>query len=149
MIVHEYPGAAPEVPPAPVMHEYNGLRREAPPETVSCPVDFTWSRFGASYPDTQCQDGLLFDLDSDRAPEEPCPICNPESFYDGMWGGGETIPTCAKCEKTLPSGTAITFSENGDALEFSAPCPTCNMKTWTLMRVYPFDADDTQWEFRS
>jgi hypothetical protein len=47
--------------------------------------------FGAHYPDAQCNDGLLWDLDSYEdgfltcGGNDPCPFCNTESYLE--WAG--------------------------------------------------------------
>lgn len=111
------------------------LGRSAPADSVECPTWFTWSAFGAPYMDTQCDGGLLLDLDSLRR-EDPCPMCNAASFYEHQFGGAFNVPTCARCERMLPTGTALQWHELGRSLSASAACPSCEKRTWTLMRDY-------------
>jgi len=117
------------------------LGREAPPADVECPTWFTWSAFGATYMDTQCDGGLLLDLDSLRR-ELSCPMCLPASFYEQHYGGGYVIPTCARCERQLPTETPLQWHELGRSLSASAVCPSCERRTWTLMREYADDVLD-------
>lgn len=118
------------------------LGREAPPADVACPTWFTWSAFGAAYPDTECQDGLLLDLDSDRQPSDPCPMCQSASFFDQQFGGSYVVPTCARCEHLLPDGAVLQWHERGHALSASAFCPDCDKRTWTVMRDYADELGD-------
>jgi len=115
------------------------LGREEPPAAVSCPVWFTWSAFGAQYPDTVCVDGELEDADdpgrSGRS-TDPCPMHRPADFYEHHFGGAYTVPTCARCEDMLPTGTVLQWHELGKSISASAECPTCGKRTWTLMRDY-------------
>ena len=115
------------------------LGREEPPAESACPVWFTWSAFGAQYPDTVCVDGELEDTDdpgrSGRS-ADPCPMHRPADFYEHHFGGGYTVPTCARCEEMLPTGTALQWHELGKSISASAECPACGKRTWTLMRDY-------------
>lgn len=117
------------------------LGRQAPPDEAPCPTWFTWSAFGATYMDTQCDRGLLLDLDSLRR-ELSCPMCNPASFYEQHYAGNYVIPTCARCERQLPTETPLQWHELGMALSASALCPWCERRTWTLMRDYADDVLD-------
>jgi hypothetical protein len=111
------------------------LGREEPPADVTCPVWFTWSAFGAWYMDTQCDRGVLLDLDS-LSRELSCPMCDPTGFYEQHYGGGCIVPTCARCEDMLPTGTVLQWHELGNSLSASAECGPCGKRTWTLMRDY-------------
>lgn len=53
-----------------------------------CP---TFPHFGASYPDAQCIDGYLWDLDKVNddgllygGGDDPCPFCNKESYFEWL-----------------------------------------------------------------
>ena len=112
------------------------LGREAPPDDVECPTWFTWSAFGATYPDTECTGGRLTDLDSGTYTYDPCPMHRAADFYEQHFGGGYIIPTCARCERQLPTETPLQWHERGRSLSASAVCPSCERRTWTLMRDY-------------
>ena len=55
---------------------------------LGCGIEFP--HFGASYPDAQCIDGYLWDMDSyDSADgclhiggDDPCPVCNTEKWLE-------------------------------------------------------------------
>lgn len=113
--------------------EQNPLSKE------ECPGDFLWSAFGANYPDTQCQNGQLVDMDSLNISEIPCPYCNPGSFTEYMFDL-PTIPECAACAGMLPLGTEIHYHENDQgSLWWSASCPACG-----LQRVNMVDHGDDE-----
>ena len=115
------------------------LGRQAPPDEAPCPTWFTWSAFGATYPDTECAGGRLLDLDGPTQTDEPCPACRPSDFYEQQFGGSYVIPTCARCERQLPSETSLRWHELGKSLSASAVCPSCDLRTWVLMRDYSDD----------
>lgn len=100
---------------------------------------FQWSAFGANYPDTYCQNSVLFDADSNRGGDIPCPFCDPNGFTDYAIAGSDTIPTCSKCETQLPNGTPLKFAD-GPGLSMSAPCPTCGVQDM-LWREYDPEAE--------
>ncbi len=57
-----------------------------PAPALGCSEEFPW--FGAHYPDAQCIDGYLWDLDSyedgllTSGGDYPCPYCNAREFLD-------------------------------------------------------------------
>lgn len=85
---------------------------------------FEWSEFGAWYPDTYCEEGMLFDADSNNGGEIPCMFCNPAAYWEYRFDGGYVSPTCSKCEMILPNKTPLVFHD-GETLKFSACCPRC------------------------
>lgn len=98
---------------------------------AGCPTWFTWSAFGASYPDTQCIDGFLWDLDKCDDDKQlygggdiPCPMCNPEMATDYFFGGGYKVPFWKHDNIRLPDGTKITYEEEGRSLKLTAKHPT-------------------------
>ena len=113
------------------------LGRAEPPADVTCPTWFLWSAFGGRG-DTQCDPAsrYLLDTDEDDLTETPCPMHQPADFYDWAWGGACIVPTCARCEQMLPSGTPLQMHELGRSLSASAECGPCGKRTWTLMRDY-------------
>lgn len=112
--------------------------KEAETPEDPCPQGmFEWSAFGANYSDTYCQDGLLFDADSNTGGEISCPFCDPIGFADYEFADSETIPTCSKCETKLPNHTPLTFHD-GHGLRMTAKCPGCGEQDM-LWRVYDFD----------
>ena len=121
--------AAVPVPAKPV----NPLAKE------ECPGDFLWSAFGADYPDTQCENGRLVDMDSGNISEIPCPFDDSEAFTEYQFGD-PTLPECSRCSRILPVGTEIHYHE-GDygSLWWSAACPDCG-----LQRVNMVDHSDDE-----
>ncbi|MBF4578923.1 hypothetical protein [Frigoribacterium sp. VKM Ac-2530] len=113
------------------------LNREEPPAEVTCPVWFLWSAFGGRG-DTQCDpvSGYLLDTDEYDITTTPCPMHQPAEFYEWAWGGSYIVPTCARCERMLPTGTPLQMHELGTSLSASAECGTCGKRTWVLMRNY-------------
>lgn len=63
----------------------NALTHKAAP-ALGCSEEFQW--FGAHYPDAQCVDGYLWDLDSyedgylTSGGDYPCPYCNAREFME-------------------------------------------------------------------
>lgn len=93
-----------------------------------CPGDFSWSAFGADYPDTQCDGGRLVDMDSLTISEIPCPFDNPEAFTEYQFGD-PTFPECSRCSRILPVGTEIHYHEGDNgSLWWSAACPDCGLQ---------------------
>lgn len=105
---------------------------ENPPATPAmCPTWFTWSAFGASYPDTECQSGTLLDLDSlSTSDGVPCPMCDPAGHWEQAFGGTSFAPVCLRCHQGISSGTPIVFHERGHALAMAAHCNACRKRTW-------------------
>ncbi|MFE6966944.1 hypothetical protein ACFVAJ_17670 [Agromyces sp. NPDC057679] len=91
------------------------------PGREPCPKNLTWSAFGATYPDTYCVDGLLYDADSNLGGEISCPFCDPVGFTDYQFGGGYVIPLCSHGEHRIPNGTPIHYHD-GDNLWWTADC---------------------------
>jgi hypothetical protein len=59
------------------------------PQKENCPE---FPHFGARYPDAQCHNGFLWDLDSSEEDgrlhsggDDPCPFCNTEAYLE--WAG--------------------------------------------------------------
>lgn len=107
-----------------------------------CPGDFLWSAFGADYPDTQCQNGRLVDMDSLNISDIPCPYCNPDAFTEYMFDL-PTIPECASCAGMLPLGTEIHYHEGDQgSLWWSAACPTCGLRRVNMVDHGDDEDDD-------
>ena len=64
------------------------MNNSIPVEPQECPEQMPVSYFGASYQDSQCIDGYLWDLDSGDGEhlygggDIPCPFCNTEKFIE-------------------------------------------------------------------
>ena len=114
------------------------LGREEPSAASTCPTWFVWSPFGG-FADTQCDPvtGYLFDTDDmNHGADVPCPMHQPAEFYEWAWGGAYIVPTCARCERMLHTGTPLQMHELERSLSASAECDRCGKRTWVLMRDY-------------
>lgn len=126
------------------------LGREEPPASSTCPTWFVWSPFGG-FADTQCDTatGYLFDTDDmNHGADVPCPMHKPVDFYEWAWGGAYIVPTCARCEQMVPTGTPLQMHELERSLSASAECGSCGKRTWILMRDYADELGDEtpEWE---
>jgi len=112
------------------------LGLDHPPADARCPGAFLWSAFGASYPDTDCVDGVLADADHDHSTLEgiPCPMHQPGAFWKHEYGGTYYQPVCLRCDQGLATGTPILFHEIGYGLRMSARCGACRKPTWITAR---------------
>lgn len=119
-------------------------------EPQECPTWFTWSAFGASYPDTACSTGalegeenhgVLCDLDADYSDIHgiSCPFCDPNGFLTYEWGGGYSLPYWFGTEEPVPHGTPILFNEQGDGLISYA-----RHHKHGLLRVVMVELDETE-----
>jgi len=107
-----------------------------PPADARCPGAFLWSAFGATYPDTDCIDGVLADADRDHSTLDgiPCPMHQPGAFLEHEYGGTYYQPVCLRCDQGLATGTPIFFHEIGYGLRMSARCGACRKPTWITAR---------------
>lgn len=123
-------------------NDENGAHPDgAAPACPSLPGPFEWSAFGASYPDTSCENGTCLDLDSlSTAAGIPCPFCRPVDFFDYHWGESGLEPTCASCSTRLTS-QGLVFHD-GAALTWSVWCTTCDRRQPARMRSCSL-GDDT------
>ena len=124
--------------------------------TQACPGHFTWSAFGAPYPDTVCasvvqwndesyQGHGLCDADDDfREKGVPCPFCSPESFLEYEFGVGFYVPMWSETEERVPDRTPIRFHEAGSSLWMSATHPKHGeLKVRVMEQDYDYgDSDD-------
>jgi hypothetical protein len=124
-------------------------------DNQTCPGYFTWSAFGASYPDTVCasvvqwddenyQGHGLCDADDDfREKGVPCPFCSPESFLEYQFGGGFYVPMWAETEEPVPDRTPIRFHETGNSLWMSATHPKYgDLKVQVVEQDYDYEDKD-------
>ena len=93
--------------------------------------DYTGHDFGASYPDSTCIDGYLWDLDSCDVPggplciggDEPCPQCNHEQFLERCCDDAAEAGAIAfhdGKERRFPSSREnLRYPEDFEALEKS------------------------------
>ena len=109
---------------------------------------FEWSAFGAPYMDTYCQEGTLFDADSETGGDIPCPFCDPAGHWEYEFDGGYVAPTCTNCEQILPDGTALIFHD-GRGLTFSADCPICGHQRMLYRDYYQDDTATEPKEWRA
>jgi len=97
-----------------------------------CPGHFTWSAFGAPYPDTVCatviswdKEGYigwgLCDADDDfREKGIPCPFHHTNDFISYSNGGGYWVPYWTNTNKKVPDRTEFHIHEKGQSLSVSA-----------------------------
>ena len=82
--------------------------------------NFSEPWFGASYPDSTCENGWLYDLDGDGFdPEDidhPCPQCNTREFLRRAFADAESIEGWGYSNGAVyVSGSGRTLWENGCA----------------------------------
>lgn len=99
-----------------------------------CPGYFTWSAFGATYPDTVCASvvefsdgyqgwGLCDADDGFRDKGIPCPFCDSAGFLYYQHGGSYRVPYWDGTDERVASHTEIHFHEKGSSLWMSATHP--------------------------
>lgn len=116
---------------------------ERPPEEKEdCPGQMPVSYFGATYPDSQCIDGYLWDEDSgdgdglDSGGDIPCPFCKPEEHLSYMKGDGETV-VCSVCRGPL---TEMLWAETSKpSVKLYGSCQKCNCKQWADVEIEPYE----------
>ncbi|MEN8283085.1 hypothetical protein [Acinetobacter gerneri] len=112
---------------------------EKPPlETQDCPVQMPVSYFGATYQDSQCIDGYLWDLDSGDGEyltsggDIPCPFCNPDDHLDYMKNNDEDLVVCEVCSTEL---SQFHWSEtNKPSVKLYGFCTKCDCNQWGVMK---------------
>lgn len=124
-----------------------------------CPGHFTWSAFGAPYPDTVCstaviwEDGYegwgLCDADDDfRDKGVPCPFHDQEAFLAYQYEGSYYRPYWKGTEERVPDHTPIHFHENGQSLIMSANHPKHGELRVTAREEVP-ETDEEEANFKS
>lgn len=86
------------------------MSEKPPVNPQECPVQMPISYFGATYQDSQCIDGYLWDLDSCDEPggplhnggDIPCPFCSPEEHVEYL-KDDEDLIVCEACATELKS----------------------------------------------
>ena len=124
------------------------MSTEQAPPVEECPGWFQWSAFGASYPDTYCVDGVLFDADADgggAGGDIPCPFLDADGFTEWMIGGMYRQPICSVCQQSIPNDAKIDYHD-GHALTWTATCPN-DGRVFVLM--YDYEAEIERLEFEA
>lgn len=112
---------------------------EKPPlKAQDCPVQMPVSYFGATYQDSQCIDGYLWDLDSGDGEyltsggDIPCPFCNPDDHLNYMKNNDEDLVVCEVCSTEL---SQFNWSEtNKPSVKLYGFCTKCDCNQWGVMK---------------
>ncbi|WP_336982508.1 hypothetical protein [Acinetobacter modestus] len=117
-----------------------------PIEPQQCPVQMPVSYFGASYPDSQCIEGYLWDEDSGDGEgltsggDIPCPFCNPNDHADYMkeYDGDEFV--CEACDTKLEKLHWVETEK--PSVKLYGHCPKCNCNQWAGYKEAKADAEE-------
>lgn len=115
------------------------IKQLIPTEPQQCPVQMPVSYFGASYPDSQCIEGYLWDEDSGddegltSGGDIPCPFCNPEEHADYMKDSEEDEFICEVCRTKL---VQLHWAETDKpSIKIYGHCPKCHCNQWADYKV--------------
>lgn len=100
----------------------------------ACPGQMPVSYFGASYQDTLCIDGYLWDLDSGdiehltNGGDIPCPFCNPVDHAEYMKNDDDDQLVCDVCKTVLAD---LKWNETEiPSVRLYGFCHGCNCLQW-------------------
>ena len=119
----------------------NVMTEKPPLETQDCPVQMPVSYFGATYQDSQCIDGYLWDLDSGDGEyltsggDIPCPFCNPIDHLEYLLNDDQDKVICSVCRSNL---SQLNWTETSKpSVKLYGFCSKCECNQWA-------DIDETQ-----
>ena len=110
----------------------------APVKPQECPGQMPVSYFGATYQDSQCIDGYLWDLDSgdgeylSSGGDIPCPFCNPLAHVEYKSIEEFHVIICTKCDSPLKN--LLWAETNKPSVKLYGSCDKCQCNQWAKLK---------------